>query len=300
MSTTRWKDTKTPDLDTAIDLLTREVANDTPPANLIWKNWSLTKAFQENQNIVLNGQEITFNVIKYSFDQATLTDAEERIVKKDGFIIAYFNGISVNYIINQNSIALKLLRKLLSYTGRNELEKNSYTFSNNFFVWLINRVYNSNNVIESNNNNLQDLSLDYIKGFKGDTEDSQTTVTANGEAVMNIISTLSFLLESKRLDQIKLNLSYANHETINVILKNGVITSDLMSYQGCFENDENNLLTAKLYLLIYIEILTILEQEFLSDIENGLWNREEYINFMNSVATNLTEKVQAKITSLNE
>lgn len=300
MSTTRWKDTKTPDLDTAIDLLTREVANDTPPANLIWKNWSLTKAFQENQNIVLNGQDITFNVIKYSFDQATLTDAEERIVKKDGFIIAYFNGISVNYIINQNSIALKLLRKLLSYTGRNELEKNSYTFSNNFFVWLINRVYNSNNVIESNNNNLQDLSLDYIKGFKGDTEDSQTTVTANGEAVMNIISTLSFLLESKRLDQIKLNLSYANHETINVILKNGVITSDLMSYQGCFENDENNLLTAKLYLLIYIEILTILEQEFLSDIENGLWNREEYINFMNSVATNLTEKVQAKITSLNE
>lgn len=302
MSTTRWSDKETDYLDTAVNLLIDAVIAEDKVTNISWENWSFSKKFDKNQVIQLNGRNIEYNMVKCVYDQISVGNrpVEDRTVRKTAFIIAYHNGISVNYIIDQNSNAQKMLRKLLSYTGKNEIEKNNYSFSNDFFVWLISKVYNSNNVIESNNDNLADLQLESIKGFRGDTEDSQTKVSATGETVMNIISTLSFLLESRRLKQIKLELSYAEHENISLILGKDSVAIDFKPYQGCYENEDENSRIAKLYLLVYLEILPILEQEYQSDVANETWNQDAYITFMNNVAENLTQKINVKIASLNE
>ena len=66
----------------------------------------------------------------------------------------------------------------------------------------------------------ENLVINIIRGFKGDTEDSLTTISAEGESVMNIISTLSFLIESKNLNQINIDLAYRNHTNIGVTLNN--------------------------------------------------------------------------------
>lgn len=302
MSTTRWVDTQTNLLDTAIELLTDLVAEEDKTTNISWENWQFTKAFVENQSIRLNGRDIQYNMIKCTYDQISMGDRplEDRTVRKSVFIIVYYNGVSVNYIIDQNSNAQKMLRKLLSYTGKHEIEKSVYSFSNDFFVWLISKVYNSDNIIESNNENLSDLQLESIKGFRGDTEDLQTQVSATGESVMNIISTLSFLLENRRLNQIKLELSYAEHESISLILKKESVAIEFKPYQGVFEQEETDSITAKLYLLVYLEILPMIEQEYQSNIVDNVWSKNAYIDFMDSVAQNLTEKIGAKIDSLNE
>ena len=302
MSTTRWSDTETSLLDSAIALLMDPVSIEDKAANISWENWNFTKVFTDNQSMQLNGRNIQYNMIKCTYDQISTGERplEDRTVRKSVFIVAYHNGISINYIIDQNSSAQKMLRKLLSYTGKNEIEKNVFSFSNDFFVWLISKVYNSDNVIESNNDNLSDLQLESIKGFRGDTEDSQTKVSATGESVMNIISTLSFLLESRRLNQIKLELSYADHENISLILKKDCVAIDFKPYQGVYDQDPPDSITAKLYLLVYLEILPIIEQEYQSNVADDVWSNIAYINFMNNVAQNLTEKITAKISTLNK
>lgn len=302
MSTTRWSDTETNSLDVAIELLIDPVTAEEKLTNISWENWHFTKVFDDNQSMQLNGRDIEYNMIRCTYDQISAGDRpiEDRTVRKSVFIIVYHNGISVNYIIDQNSSAQKMLRKLLSYTGKNEIEKNIYSFPNDFFVWLISKVYNSDNIIESNNENISDLQLESIKGFRGDTEDSQTKVSATGESVMNIISTLSFLLESRRLNQIKLELSYAEHENISLILKKESVDIDFKPYQGAFEQETNDSITAKLYLLVYLEILPIIEQEYQSNVADEIWSKDAYIDFMNNVAQNLTEKIGNKINSLNE
>ena len=302
MSTTRWSDTETSLLDSAIALLMDPVSIEDKAANISWENWNFTKVFTDNQSMQLNGRNIQYNMINCTYDQISTGERtlEDRTVRKSVFIIAYHNGISINYIIDQNSSAQKMLRKLLSYTGKNEIEKNVFSFSNDFFVWLISKVYNSDNVIESNNDNLSDLQLESIKGFRGDTEDSQTKVSATGESVMNIISTLSFLLESRRLNQIKLELSYADHENISLILKKDCVAIDFKPYQGVYDQDPPDSITAKLYLLVYLEILPIIEQEYQSNVADDVWSNIAYINFMNNVAQNLTEKITAKISTLNK
>lgn len=59
-------------------------------------------------------------------------------------------------------------------------------------MWLISKVYGKENTISSENEELSDLIIDSIKGFKGDTEDLLAKVSMSGESVMNIISALSF------------------------------------------------------------------------------------------------------------
>lgn len=302
MVTTCWSDTQTDSLNRAIELLTDHVPNEDKSSTIAWQNWCFEKVFDTNQSMNLNGRNIEYNMIKCTYDQVSAGPrrVEDRTVSKSIFIIVYDNGASINYIIDQNTSAQKILRKLLSYTGKNEIEKNAYSFSNNFFVWLINKVYNSDNIIESNNHNLPNLQLESIKGFRGDTEDSQTKVSATGESVMNIISTLSFLLESRRLNQIKLELSYSDHESISLILKTDAIAIDFKPYQGSFEQEISDSITAKLYLLVYLEILPIIEQQYQSDVADNIWSNNAYIDFMNNVAKNLTEKITAKINTLNE
>lgn len=300
MATTRWIDTQTALLEEAIILLCDAVEDDSEGLSIYRKNWRLGKAFPLNKTVKINGRDIEYNVIKYSYEQVTVVPApvEDRVIPKSGVIIVYHSGTAINYIVDQNSQAQKMLRKLLSYTGKNEIQKNTFEFSNDFFIWLINRVYNRLCTIENTADETMTLRLDAIKGVKGDTEDSQTKVSADGEAVMNVISTLSFLLESGKLNQIKLDLNYTNHENISLNLQQSTVSADKKLYQGIYEQDDDSCM-AELYLLIYLEILPILEQEYRTEIIEKTWNQDAYIQFMNSVAGTLNEKIQAKIHSLN-
>lgn len=260
-STTRWRDTVVENIDQAIQNLIDDVTEEEKVTNIIWENWSIQKCFTDNQTIKLNGKDIKFNYITYAYDQVDTTN-ENKTARKDGFIIVYSTGYDVNYIIDQNSYAMKLLRKLLSYNGRNELERGNFDFSNDFFSWLIYRVYNKNCNIEVFLEKEKKLTVDTIKGIKGDTLDLQTQVTASGEAVMNIISTLAFLLESRNFNQIKLDLNYTDHSNVSLALQKGTVNVLMNEYSGIFEDDTPEEKIAKAYLLIYLEILPILFQEY--------------------------------------
>lgn len=296
-ATTRWKDNETTNIDRAIELLVDSVENDDRESKTRRENWEIKKVFDENKKITLFGNKIEYNMIRFSYNRITTYNDEVNDIPQNGFVIVYLNNQTINYTIDKNSDAKSVLRILLSYTGKNEIDDNKLHFENDFFFWLINRVYYANNTIEIAEEN--NFELQSIKGFSGDTEDSQTKVSASGESVMNIISTLSFFLESRKLKQIKLDLSYKTHEKIGLVLKDGTLEEDFKSYLGSYENDQTDEQIAKMYLMAYVEIVPILIQEYTTDIENELWNKQRYIAFMNDVADTLKEKIEKKTQAIN-
>ena len=300
-ATTRWKDTVANQLNEAVDSLIDTVQSDEKITSIMWENWSLTKHFEENQFIMLGGHKIEYNYIIYAYDQTSSSEIsqDDRTIRKEGFIIPYMSGGTINYIVDQNTSAMKLLRKLLSYSGRNEIEKNAFAFTDDFFMWLIFRVYNAKYNVESVPQG-KELSIDSIKGFRGNTEDALTQVSATGESVMNIISTLSFVLESSNLDQIKLHVGYTENANVSLKLQRGTVTIYFEEYQGQFECEEIEQRIAKLYLTVYLEILPYLVQEYNTDISNEAWGHAVKINFMRDVADSLSIKVQNKIKTLDD
>ena len=303
MVTTRWSDSENSILDNVIERLLQIPEDDEIGESIAYADWKINKKFDGNPKITLNNREISYNLIKYSYNQISSGNQpiEDRTIPKNGFIVVYSNGVGIGYIISRNSDGMKLLRKMLKYSGRNEISKNSFDIKSDFFVWLISKVYTGENIIETESEMLGNISLDTIKGFKGDTEDLLNKVSATGESVINIISTLSFLLESKNLNQIKLDLEYINHENIELVLtNNGTVTTALERYQGEYEEFDEEELLAKLYLLIYIEILPLLVQAYKTDIDNDNWNSQKNIEFLKMVAADLSQKVETRIDMLEK
>ncbi len=297
MITTRWIETGDKRLDEIITILLDLPTNDSLSDSIAYTDWNIKKIFDCNKIIKLNNKDIEYNLIRYSYNQISLGEQ----LYKDGFIIVYWNGSHVSYIISRNSDGLRILRKMLKYSGRNEISKNTFEIKSDFFVWLISKVYIGENIIETDNEIQGNISLDAIKGFKGDTEDLLTKVSASGESVINIISTLSFLLESKNLNQIKIDLEYRKHSNIELVLTNkGIISTDLDKYNGEDEELSTDELLSKVYLVIYIEILPILLQAYNSDIENNEWDSNKNIEFLKKVAEDLSDKVDKRINVLVE
>lgn len=147
-ATTIWKDKTTNDLEQTIKSLVDEVKPD-EKSSIVWGDWDIHKKFDKNKEIKLGGQTIKYNYISYSYSQYYTKELKDQSkIFKSGFIIVYSNGETIYYIVDQNSYAQKLLRKLLSYNGKSEIEKSTYSFGTDFFIWLIYRVYNSNYNIE--------------------------------------------------------------------------------------------------------------------------------------------------------
>ena len=167
------------------------------------------------------------------------------------------------------------------------------------FVWLISKVYSSENTILSESDNLADLNIDSIKGFKGNTEDLLAKVSMSGESVMNIISALSFLIESQNLNQVTINLSYRKHTSIEVSLNNkNTIGFDEEKYLGEFNQATKEEIIANCLLVLYSEILPILIQTYQSDFDNGQWGQGKCVEFLQKVAADLAEKVKNRIEDL--
>ena len=299
-ATTRWRDTQTVDFTKVLEKLEQDAPDDERTSSTYWINFHNNKCFDENQTITMNNETVIYNMIHYRYDQMTVqaTQEEDRPLTKSGNIIVYQYRGAIYYIVDQNSRAKKLLRKLLGYTDKNEINGNNFDLPEDFFVWLVNRVYNSEAVIESTSDDETALTLEEIKGIRGDTEDLQTKVSTSGESVMNVISTLSFLLESRRLNQVILTLSYTGHENICVKLQKSTVEYQ-RPYNGKYENDPKDALISKLYLLLYLEILPILEQEYRTNIEDDVWNQEAYVSFLNVLKDSIIEKIENKIRAIN-
>lgn len=299
-ATTRWRDAQTTDFNDVLKRLNKDIPDDERTASTYWVNFHNQKSFDNNVEIILNNEKVIFNMVHYRYEQMSVQDtqAEDRPITKSGNIIIYKYRGTIYYIVDQNSRAKKLLRKLLGYTDKNEISAYNFDFPEDFFVWLVNRVYNSEAVIESASENETVMTLEEIKGIRGDTEDLQTKVSTSGESVMNVISTLSFLLESRKLNQVILKLSYTGHENICVKLQRATVEYQ-RPYNGEFENESNDEMIAKLYLLLYIEILPMLEQEYRTNKEDEVWNQKAYIAFLNGLKDSIIEKIESKIRTIN-
>lgn len=297
-STTRWTDRDIVSLDEAIALIMSDnesLAND---GGVSYSNLEKEKAFEQNQTVTIDTRAYSYNVVEFSMNSITpgSTPIEARTQPIRGLIILYSDGNRVHYIINRNYDALKLLRKLLGYTGRNEIMENKFLFSDDIFMWFVKIVSNKENEFsftDSNQNELE-LIINSIIGVRGETRD-ENKLSAQGDTVLNLISTLSFILESNLLKQIVLRTQYTGHENIEMRLNDkGVVAVETDSYSGNYEDLEDPKMKAQVLLLVYLEVIPKLLQVYFEEKDEEKWNLSEKDIFFNDVEKKLIERLQER------
>lgn len=295
-STTRWQDKCFANLADVLNKIDEPVVDD-ESGNTRWTNWNISRCFSENQQIVCAGNSILFNMVRFQFDQSYYSNDvfKEQGTTKYGFLIIYVYKNTIYYIVNQNSNARKIIRKLLKSDTKSAVVEDMTNLDTDFFNWLIYRIYEDKAKIDPESDSFSQMSLDEICGIRGDTEDSLTKITADGESIMNTISALSFFLESSHIDLVKINLRYGHHSNIKLILKGRVVDTDFKYYNGEFDQYGPDIKTARLYVLLYLEILPVLRQEYYSDCELKYWNNQVYTKFLQELGDILSNKIKEKI-----
>lgn len=316
VSVTRWNDNKCGKIKNIINTITN-TKHSYDSERMLFKDIETRLILKKNKIINIENKRIEFNIIRYNYNQINKDNSrnplpvEERTIKKSGYVVVYTDSKDsksiVNYIINRNFDALKILRVLLNYSGKGEISKEQPVLKSDMFIWLIKRIYCKENKIKLKEKN-KILKIDNLTEFRGQTEDATNIVSANGETIMNILSTLSFLLESNNMRQIKFSLAYEDHENIELTFSKNIIGTNVKSYSGSFEDDNIHLdkedrdlvIESEIYLLCYLIILPNIINVYTKEIEEENWSLEIHKNFLEKVATDLQKKIKNKITKLTQ
>ncbi|MCI7098307.1 MAG: hypothetical protein MR966_05220 [Lachnospiraceae bacterium] len=311
--TTRWVDHRATSIDAVINKMLDQNGKILPSRSVTYADWRIQKRYEEHQEILLCNKKIIYNYLNFSCEQNNSgSDMPENAVTKSGYIIVYtYDNVNekdkkIYYIINKNSDALKLLRLLMGYTGQSEIKRLDIGFDSDFFVWIVKKVYGQDNIISSDSDILSDIIIKSVIGFKGDSPEQSSRIQADGESVMNLLSTLSYFLESNQIFNIRMQLQYADHHNVELYLinrsrssKNGheSIASPVEKYEGSFTGDT---LESELSLLVYLEIMPVLYQAYMNDVDNEEWNIKVYIDFLKQLGKTVAARVDKLISDLQK
>lgn len=260
-------------------------------------DYQVSFEFEENENIELKGTEFSYNIINYYY-QTEIPGQEdnaidvERFQSTEGSIVIYTEGNRTQYICDRarGSRALRILRIVTAATRQGQIEAAPYfSISEDFFDWLIYKFMMDHKLLDEEN----ELMLNQISGFKGQGLEKQATLSGNGNEVMNLFSSMAFLLETDELTEIEINLSKEN-ETF--VLKFYATNSQVDTYFNLYigiemfssiERDRE----ARILLKVFIEILPLIEIAFNEDKEDDEWNEQKREILRTTIADSIREKI---------
>lgn len=316
-SITWLKDNEVNDNETfncVVDGIFNQIEHYSDDTQRIYLEINKTMAFDEDQIDFFNGDRVEYTLIRFTMDFKSIEDNEDDIIADqnistiDGFLLIFKLKDEIHYIINRPfPEARKMLRNFRGYENKGEITEIPLPFSSDFFLWIVYHVYNEQNkfsfVIEADeeveecSETVKELNISRIIGLRGTTPD-QNSVTANGNKILNLISTLAFLLETKDNDGINrviIRCSYtSDHDKIELRLDNGKLSVEMRKYQGKFKNQvpdlDVDLMKSKLLLLIYLEILPNLQSNY--DSEKGSsWVNTTVNEFTQSIKDQLLQRI---------
>lgn len=303
---TRWIDNKIKDIKIALASLIHD--NDIKKNNsslFDYKHLKTNKICKEDHVITIKGKSIEFNIVDFHFDKIKIDDDTlslgDRTNPVSGFVIIYKDNGSVNYIISRNSDASRVLRYLLNCKTRGRISRNQPELYSDLFIWLISKILNKDSEID-NNDGESLLSIDSLEGIQGDTAGPLNRVSVRGQAITNILSTLSFLLESQSMSKVVINVHTHSHERIELNLKKRYISTGMNEYIGVFGStispDNKLIIKSELYLLIYKCIIPLIMQSYSTAIDNGEWDSNNHKKFLCNVADKLKSKINEYMSTM--
>lgn len=249
-----------------------------------------------DQTLNLSGSEIRYNLFDYSVSPTTGNRIHNQLIVFDQ------NG-QIGFIVDKAKEGLRFIRALLGYDSSQKglvipAKRDASFFDDRLFFWIISRIYYDESQIDFDSLEDASLSFNSLDSIKGKTVASLNTVSTEGSDVIKMLTTLSFLLESDRLTEVSLVVTYKEHGSLKVELRSGSdivrVGVDLRSYVGPYRDQEteDSVLRCKLLLLAHLDLLPTIQILFKND------NADEDIK--RDLAVDIAASMQRRLNRLLE
>lgn len=298
LATTRWTDTKVTSIKEVSEKIKENKEKfDTDNDNALNYN-NLSVSESDIFKIQIEEKEIQYKTINISYDTVYpgVTDVTLRTQNHKAIIVVYNFSNKIYYITNLNSKAQFILRRILGYTGRKEIENMNIDLPNGIFMWLIQKVFTENNEFTISGIDQADekIIIDSIVGLRGETQDANK-LQAEGDTVLNLLTVLSFILESDKLKQLIFNAECVGHENVPIRLNDkGYVSINSEDYDGAFEDFDTSKKKAAILLLVYNGILPHLIETYYEEKSDGSWGKEKRNEFLDEIQNSLIERLETR------
>lgn len=267
--------------------------------------FEIIKRFEDNNEIVeIGGTNITFNVLEYEIEKVRPREQENmiratRVQNINGFVIVYSDGNVTKFIINKSysSNTLTLLRKINNYGAQLEITENKFDIESDLFFWVVSKVIDFPGITLGQ---AQNILLELVTGFKGETDDKLAEIVGSGDRIINLISTLTVLLEADNLSRIEIHLNH-NGDTYRIKLGiNGYIDIDEQRYVGEHMYLADHLMLPQVILSIFLIVIPDLLTTYDDEISNDEWNNTVKREFLTSIGDTIQRRVRDQLGLIEE
>ncbi|EGQ26748.1 hypothetical protein HMPREF9372_1289 [Sporosarcina newyorkensis 2681] len=257
--------------------------------------YQISKVYDENQKIIIKGTEFTFNYIKYEYDtvisgQETNPISAERLKKTFGEIVIYTDGVRTQYLVDKarGPAALRILRVINNSDKNKIIEAQSFNITEDFFIWLLSRFMSGSTILDEENS----LKINRITGFKGEGSQKQAILSGSGNEIMNMLSSLSFLVEMDVMTEVEARIIRGS-ETLEIRFysKNSQLDILVESYTGEYMMLQNEEKTPRVLLNSFIETIPSIMNAYNEDIENDSWTKNSKREFTLGLVDSVREKL---------
>lgn len=254
-----------------------------------------------NQELVISTNKVQFNIYEYSFDGPTGT----RIA---GTLIMFEIQNKIGFIVDKASYpnALSFLREICGYGAEKKTivceQYDTSIRDGNMFLWIISKIYhNESNIEYDTEHDTSQIILNSLDGVKGNIQMSLNSVSTQGSDVINTLTTLAFLLESKRLTEVGLNISFGVHKSIqlNIHTHSKLISLDvepdvyigeLSNNRDLFSNGTTDLfvLRGAILLIVHLGLIPLLYSLYKSE-SDGAKIRDDLVS---DISEDITQRIR--------
>ncbi|CCF28422.1 Putative uncharacterized protein [Leuconostoc citreum LBAE E16] len=295
----KWNDASNRSMDEIlISIFNKEGKSYTDPLTNTKLEYDITPYSDDNLELVVNNSKFQYRALEYYYEQPrkgyeTQIMKNDRIVSHSGMIIIYSDGIVTQYIINKSTPQAKTTLRFLTESRDSNKTVNhvKYEIESDSFFWLINRVRQSNRVIDTDKN----FEVSRILGYAGSGEEKEATISGSGNGVINLVSTLTFLLESPNLKMIKVRVTMDSNVYEIMLNTNGMVDVDVNQYTGDHILEMAKDRDPKIILESMLSIIPALLDGYENDVSADFWNSTIRKEFSTNLVTTITEKVAVLI-----
>lgn len=300
----KWQDSSNRNINEIIDsVLSYEGKESYDPLTKEKLDYQIEDLAGENQSLEIGASTIEFRAFDYFYERPILTHAQDelktdRIAANTGRVIIYSEDNKIFYIINKSGESAKTALRFLSNQEHNKtVTYKTEDIPSDMFFWLIKKLRSNQNMLAEN----EDLKITRILGYRGSGygDPKQAKINGSGNDVINLISTLTFLLESKKLSSLTTRMEQSKNTYEIVFNTNGTVDVDLKNYTGDYLLEDERIRDPKVILQTMLSILPLVMEKYKEDSEEKKWTKEVRVSFSDELVNYITEEVKKLNTKLD-
>lgn len=227
-----------------------------------------------------------------------LKERRDRISLYQSNMLVYeLNGELRILTLAAKTTVTKIFRHAFDNEAWGDITEINYGISEDMFYWLLKRLRDYPRHFLYNNIN---VGITGLLSYLGKTDDGNNAFRANGRRVLAVLGTLAFIFSSERLKALRPEFQHNG----NVFVVELNLNNSFKIYEEYYCGNLNvyrgqEKINALVLYVINILIPRVI-QSYNRNIEDNLWSNQFKLDFLESIGTEIMERVQEELEQVRD